>query len=64
MGAIARLREQTKQLVVLDGGDNFFDTPEQAQAKDAMTRAEVTATSSAAPRAPATPSPPPTGSAR
>ncbi|MCC6809431.1 MAG: hypothetical protein IT381_18530 [Deltaproteobacteria bacterium] len=42
-GAIADLRKKNRAVLVLDGGDNFFESPEQAKAADAMSRAELLA---------------------
>lgn len=43
VGALQRLRAEKKALLVLDGGDNFFDSANNAMAKDALERAELIA---------------------
>ncbi len=43
VGAVADLRAKNKNVLVLDGGDNFFDTAEQTRMPDAQARAELIA---------------------
>jgi 2',3'-cyclic-nucleotide 2'-phosphodiesterase (5'-nucleotidase family) len=41
--AVADARQKSKAVLVIDGGNNYFDTADQAALPDAMTRAELIA---------------------
>ena len=48
LGAVEAIRAKAKSVLVIDGGDNFFESSEQAKAPDAMARAELIADTFAA----------------